>query len=59
MCYTTIGEHLYQKIGDGNTDFTDLPWLINQGDWFENDISSPAYIKNRIGGYYLTNPEDE
>jgi hypothetical protein len=39
---------LYQKIGDGITDFVDLPWLLNQSDWLESDKTSPSYIQNRI-----------
>lgn len=38
---------LYQKIGDGLTDFVDLPWLLNQSDWNEEDRNSPTFIKNK------------
>jgi hypothetical protein len=54
---------LFQKIGDGTTDFTKLEWLFcqtPQADQNENDISSPAYIKNRLGYTYLGDvPENE
>jgi hypothetical protein len=29
VCYGTDDSMLYQKIGDGKTDFVDLPWLLN------------------------------
>ena len=48
VCYAIDNNTLYQKIGDGTTDFVDLPWLINQADHEENDVNSPAYIKNRL-----------
>lgn len=48
VCYAVDNGVLYQKIGDGVTDFTKLEWLINQSDNNENDESSPAYIKNRL-----------
>ena len=37
----------YYKVGDGTTDFVDLPWLLNQGDWNENNKTVPGYVKNR------------
>ncbi len=48
LCFTTINNQLYTKIGDGSTDFIELPWLINQPDWYETDKNSPSYIKNKI-----------
>lgn len=48
ICYGIDKDVLYQKIGDGITDFVDLPWLLNQSDWLENDKTSPTYIQNRI-----------
>jgi hypothetical protein len=59
VCYALEDNMLYQKIGDGVTDFVDLPWLTNQGDWNENDQLSPSYIKNRIGGYYQELEEEQ
>jgi hypothetical protein len=46
----------YYKVGDGETDFVDLPWLINQGDWNEYHKNTPGYIKNRP--MYTEIPED-
>jgi hypothetical protein len=48
VCYAVDNGLLYQKVGDGITDFTDLPWLINQSDNNELDETSPAYIKNKL-----------
>jgi hypothetical protein len=51
VCYAVDNDILYQKIGDGVTDFTKLPWLNNitpQPDHDENDESSLSYIKNRL-----------
>ena len=48
VCYGIDENTLYQKVGDGKTDFVDLPWLLNQSDWLENDKTSPSYIQNRI-----------
>ena len=51
VCYAVDNGTLYQKIGDGTTDFTKLDWLFSkaiQSDWDENDPTSSAYIKNRI-----------
>lgn len=59
VCYALEDNMLYQKIGDGVTDFVDLPWLTNQGDWNENNQLSPSYIKNRIGGYYQELDEEQ
>lgn len=49
VCYGIDNNILYQKLGDGETDFTDLPWLLNQGDWNESNENSPTFIKNKIG----------
>lgn len=52
VCYAVENGMLLQKIGDGTTDFTKLEWLFcqaPQADQNENDINSPAYIKNRLG----------
>ena len=46
----------YYKVGDGETDFVDLPWLLNQGNWNENDKNTPGYVKNRP--MYTEIPED-
>ncbi len=48
LCFTVIDNQLYIKIGDGSTDFVELPWLVNQSDWHETDENSPSYIKNKI-----------
>jgi hypothetical protein len=48
VCYGIDENILYQKVGDGETDFVDLPWLLNQSDWLENDKTSPSYVQNRI-----------
>jgi hypothetical protein len=51
VCYAVDNDILYQKIGDGVTDFTKLPWLNNitpQPDHDENDETSLSYIKNRL-----------
>ena len=53
VCYAVDNGTLYQKIGDGTTDFTKLDWLNGkqvQADWNENDINSAAYIYNKICG---------
>ena len=47
VLYAVDNDMLYQKIGDGQTDFVNLRWLINQGNWNENNELSPSYIKNR------------
>ena len=63
VCYAVEDGVLLQKIGDGTTDFTKLEWLFcyaPQADHNENDVSSPAYIKNRLGYVDLENvPEKE
>ena len=60
VCYGVQDDLLYQKIGDGFTDFVHLPWLINQSDNEENDETSPSYIKNRLAyPEYTEIPEDE
>lgn len=60
VCYGIENELLYQKIGDGETDFIDLPWLLNQADNEINDETSPAYIKNRLAYLEYTEvPESE
>lgn len=46
----------YYKVGDGETDFVDLPWLINQSDWNEYHKKTPGYIKNRP--MYTEIPDD-
>lgn len=51
VCYAVDNDILYQKIGDGITDFTKLSWLNNitpQPDHDENDETSLSYIKNRL-----------
>ena len=51
VCYAVENGTLYQKIGDGITDFTELEWLYSpaiQSDHEENDETSAAYIKNRL-----------
>jgi hypothetical protein len=45
-------------MGDGKTDFQDLPWLTNQGDWDEYDENSPGYIKNRIAYKFPQDTQD-
>lgn len=48
--YATQENILYQKIGDGITDFTKLNWLElqhPQSDWEENDSNKNSYIKNK------------
>ena len=47
VCYAIDNNKLYQKVGDGKTDFLDLSWLLNQGDWNEENEFSPEYIKNK------------
>jgi hypothetical protein len=63
VCYAVENGMLLQKIGDGTTDFTKLEWLFcqaPQADQNENDINSPAYIKNRLAYTYQRDiPEDE
>ena len=60
VCYGIDAGMLYQKIGDGETDFVDLPWLLNQADNEINDETSPAYIKNRLAyPEYIEVPQDE
>ena len=63
VCYAVENGMLLQKIGDGTTDFTKLEWLFcqaPQADQNENDINSPAYIKNRLGYIDLGDvPENE
>lgn len=51
VCYAVDGNMVFQKIGDGVTDFTELEWLLSpsvQSDHAENDEQSFAYIKNRL-----------
>lgn len=48
VCYGVDDKGLYIKVGDGNTDFTQLPWQLNQSDQNENDKTAPGYIKNRL-----------
>ena len=55
VCYAVDGNMVFQKIGDGVTDFTQLDWLKSQSiqsDHAENDQQSFAYIKNRLGYAY-------
>jgi hypothetical protein len=63
VCYAVENGTLYQKIGDGITDFTKLEWLYSpavQSDQEENDETSAAYIKNRLAYTYQREiPEDE
>lgn len=60
VCYAVDQGLVYQKIGDGVTDFTKLPWLLNQGDNSVNDENSPAYIKNRLAyPEYTEVPEED
>lgn len=63
VCYAVENGTLYQKIGDGVTDFTKLEWLYSpavQSDQEENDETSAAYIKNRLAYTYQREiPEDE
>lgn len=63
VCYAVEDGTLYQKIGDGVTDFTKLEWLYSpaiQSDQEENDETSAAYIKNRLAYTYQREiPEDE
>ena len=63
VCYAVEDGTLYQKIGDGVTDFTELEWLYSpaiQSDHEENDETSAAYIKNRLAYTYQREiPEDE
>ena len=60
ICYGIDAGMSYHKIGDGKTDFVDLPWLLNQADNEENDETSPAYIKNRLAyPEYTEVSEDE
>ena len=35
VCYAVDNNMLYQKIGDGKTDFTDLVWLVSQAACFQ------------------------
>lgn len=49
VCYALDNNLLYLKVGDGETKFNDLPWLLNQGDWNEFNENSPSFIKNKIG----------
>ena len=48
-CYALDNNLLYLKVGDGETKFNDLPWMLNQGDWNESNENSPSYIKNKLG----------
>ena len=63
VCYAIDGNMVFQKIGDGLTDFTELDWLLSpsvQSDHAENDEQSFAYIKNRLGYDTLVEvPEDK
>lgn len=52
VCYGIDQGKLYQKIGDGETDFVNLPWILNQSDWSEYDYTSPQFIHGRPGGYW-------
>lgn len=55
VCYAVDEDQLYQKIGNGITDFTQLDWLKSQSvqsDHAENNEQSAAYIKNRLGYAY-------
>lgn len=50
VLYAVENGVLYQKIGDGVTDFTELDWLGSQSttpDWAENDETAASYIENR------------
>lgn len=50
VIYAVENNILYQKIGDGETDFTKLNWLKSQAitpDWAENDPEAANYIANR------------
>ena len=49
VCYALDNNLLYLKVGDGETKFNDLPWMLNQGDWNESNENSPSYIKNKLG----------
>lgn len=60
VCYGIQDNLLYQKIGDGTTDFTNLPWLLNQADYNENNENSPSFIKNKpISSDFTEVPKDE
>lgn len=63
VCYAIDGNILYQKVGDGVTDFTELEWLLSpsvQSDQAENNEQSFAFIKNRLGyNYHVPVSEEE
>ena len=63
VCYAIDGNMVFQKIGDGLTDFTELEWLLSpsvQSDHAENNEQSFAFIKNRLGyNYRVPVPEED
>lgn len=63
VCYAIDGNMVFQKIGDGFTDFTELEWLLSpsvQSDHAENNEQSFAFIKNRLGyNYRVPVPEKD
>ena len=63
ICYASNEDTIYQKIGDGITNFQNLPWMFShnpQMDWAENDSNAATYIKNRLAySTFEPMPEEE
>ena len=58
IIYEADSDYGYErmKIGDGSTKVNDLPFVIGEKDWLQNDSTASDYIKNRPGGYTVNYP---
>ena len=58
IIYEADSDYGYErmKIGDGSTKVNDLPFVIGEKDWLQNDPTASDYIKNRPGGYTVNYP---
>ena len=58
IIYEADSDYGYErmKIGDGSTKVNDLPFVIGEKDWHQNDPTASDYIKNRPGGYTVNYP---
>ena len=58
IIYEADSDYGYErmKIGDGSTKVNDLPFVIGEKDWLQNNPTASDYIKNRPGGYTVNYP---
>ena len=58
IIYEADSDYGYErmKIGDGSTKVNDLPFVIGEKDWHQNNPTASDYIKNRPGGYTVNYP---